>query len=302
MKRSGFTIIRNGDSLGYPWQASLRSLAPLVDELVIAHGDSTDMTGESLRKLAAELPCPVRIIDSPWDAASQKGGFELARQTNIALAACSHDVCFYLQSDEVLHEDDYPRLRADLDRFETDADVDALALTWVHFYGNFETVAHSRAWYRREIRVVKRSHGLRSLGDAQSFRIPLASGGWKKARAALSPARCLHYGWARPPKVMAQKTEALDRLWHGAGRDGSHAAENIYKMQYGLRPYSGTHPAVMREHVESFRREFPNFDPFRSQRMRWNVKALRAWSADLIESLCGWRPAEFTNYASLKRY
>ena len=39
---SGFTFIRNGVELGFPFEASMRSLLPLVDEFVIAVGRSQD--------------------------------------------------------------------------------------------------------------------------------------------------------------------------------------------------------------------------------------------------------------------
>ncbi|MBS1984553.1 MAG: hypothetical protein JST16_10305 [Bdellovibrionales bacterium] len=299
--RSGFTIIKNGDSLGYPWTESIRSLAPLVDEIVVAHGDSTDSTGATLRALAAELACPLVIVESSWDASNTRGGSELARQTNIALDACRHDVCFYLQSDEVLADTDTEQLRADLVRFESDPSVDALALTWVHFYGTFDTYVHSKRWYRREVRVIKKSRGLRSYGDAQGFRIARSST-WTKPRAALSRARCLHYGWVRPPEVMARKSETLDRLWHGSAKDGTHVPALIYPPVYGLRPFTGTHPAVMRERIAQFKRDFPNFDPFGGYSAPVDGEFLRLYFTDIIESLTGWRPGEFRNYRLCKRY
>ncbi len=40
MKISGFTFIRNGDKLYYPVQESIRSVLEIVDEFVVALGDS----------------------------------------------------------------------------------------------------------------------------------------------------------------------------------------------------------------------------------------------------------------------
>jgi hypothetical protein len=296
--RSGFSIVKNGDSLGYPYLEALRSLAPPVDELVVAHGDSSDGTLGSLEKLAHDLPCPLRIIDSPWDPQNTRGGSELSRQTNIALAACQNEVCVYIQGDELYPERDFELIREDLERFEHDPKVDALAFRWVHFYGNFRTIVHSRRWYRREMRAIKRSRGLRSYGDAQGFRIPQPGGGWKKPRAALSRGRVFHYGWVRPPVVMAQKSEVLDRLWHGNARDGSHHAESAYVAQYGLREFKEAHPKLMLERVEAL----GDFDPFRDQTTPRNLDYWRMATTDLIERATGWRPGEFKNYASLKKY
>ena len=36
MKISGFTFLRHGQKLGYPFDASIRSILPLVDEFIIA--------------------------------------------------------------------------------------------------------------------------------------------------------------------------------------------------------------------------------------------------------------------------
>ena len=300
--RSGFSIVRNGDSLGYPWRESLRSLAPLVDEIVVAHGDSTDTTLASLEILAKELPCPLRILNSPWDPANTKGGSELARQSNIALAACAHEICVYIQGDEVLHEKEYTQLRADLERFEKDEDVDGLTLEWIHFYGTFENVVRSRRWYRREVRAVKKSRGLQSYGDAQGFRIPTGDGKWTKPRTALSTAHCLHYGWVRPPEVMARKSQALDRLWHGSARDGTHDPKGAFPPHFGMHRYQGSHPQVMRARIEAFHKDFPNYNPFAGAEVPRDGKYWSLKLTDLVESLTGWRPGEFKNYRLVKIY
>jgi hypothetical protein len=48
MKVSGFTILRQTVRLGYPFTESIRSLLPLVDELVVGVGDGDDGTWEAV--------------------------------------------------------------------------------------------------------------------------------------------------------------------------------------------------------------------------------------------------------------
>ena len=120
---SGFSIVRNAIQYGYPVAESLRSLAPLVDELVVAVGRSDDDTLGLVRSL--DIP-HLRIIETEWDASLRRGGQVLAQQTNLALSHCRHPWAFYLQADEVLHEDDTPALLASLDRWYDNADTDAL--------------------------------------------------------------------------------------------------------------------------------------------------------------------------------
>ena len=44
MQVSGFSFIRNGTLLGYPYLESLRSLLPLCDEVIVAVGQGQDDT------------------------------------------------------------------------------------------------------------------------------------------------------------------------------------------------------------------------------------------------------------------
>jgi hypothetical protein len=44
MKVSGFTFLRNGQRLGCPFAAPIRSILPLVNEFVIALGPCDDDT------------------------------------------------------------------------------------------------------------------------------------------------------------------------------------------------------------------------------------------------------------------
>lgn len=296
--RSGFSLIKNGEKRGDPYKESLISLSPLVDEIVISVGDNTDSTREELLKLAPKLACKLVIIDSPWDPKNTKGGLELSRQSNIALNHCQHEVCLYIQADEVLHEDDYPIFKRDLERFELDSEVDALAFEWIHFYGDFNTYVESRQWYRREIRAIKKSKGLKSYGDAQGFRIFESENVWKKPRAALSEARYLHYGWVRPPKVMAQKSEDLDRLWHGSQNDGKHNEENVYPPLFGMKPFQKTHPAIMKQRIE----EYKDFHPLRGKVPTKNKRYWRLWADAQFEKLTGYRMGEYKNYSQLKKY
>ena len=51
MKISGFTFIRNGNEIGYPFVPAIRSLLPLCDEVIVNVPRSTDGTLESVRAI-----------------------------------------------------------------------------------------------------------------------------------------------------------------------------------------------------------------------------------------------------------
>ena len=139
---------------------------------------------------------------------------------------------------------------------------------------------------------------MKSYGDAQGFRIPQPNGTWTKAQAALSQAEMYHYGWVRPPETMAKKSEALDRFWHGHARDGTHTAENVYPVLFGMRRFEGSHPQHMHTRVEAHK----NFDPFLGQEPPKNLSYLRNVLSNWIEEVSGWRIGEFKNFRLRKKY
>ena len=105
MRVSGFTICRNAVKFNYPVVESIQSILPLCDEFVVNVGDSQDATPEVIRSLKDSR---IRIIENAWDLS--RGRDVLCEQTNLALKQCRGDWAFYLQSDEVVHQDDLPRL------------------------------------------------------------------------------------------------------------------------------------------------------------------------------------------------
>lgn len=237
---SGFSIVRNAVKFGYPVAESLRSIAPLVDEIVVAVGRSEDDTLDLVRTL--ELP-QLRIVETVWDDALREGGQVLAQQTNIALSHCRCPWAFYLQADEVIHEDDHPRIRAALARWGDDPGVDALRFRFLHFEGTYAYVNYVR--YRKQCRIVRNNGEIRSVGDAAGF--GRADGAPLRVRR--TRARVFHYGWARAPEQLRKKTLAFQRLYHDddayiAERWGQVPAEYLSDVDIAFR-FRGTHPAVM---------------------------------------------------------
>jgi glycosyltransferase involved in cell wall biosynthesis len=240
---SGFSIVRNAVRYGYPVLESLRSLLPLVEELVVAVGNSDDGTPELVRSLGDPR---LVVLDTVWDDSQRAGGRELARQTNLALQRCRHPWAFYLQADEVLHEDDYPRIAAALERHGAAA-VDALSFRFIHFEGTYDYVNVVR--YRKQCRLVRNDGRLASAGDAAGF----ARTDGRKLSVRRSGARVFHYGWARAPEAMRRKLVAFQKLYSPDDRAIERrwrdvADEHLTDVDIAFR-FRGTHPAVMRERV-----------------------------------------------------
>ena len=117
MKVSGFTFLRNGQRLGYPFVESIRSVLPLVDEFVIALGPCDDETEAMVRAIG---DAKIRIIPTHWNEHLRSDysvkGFVFGQQKSIALFNCTGHWAFYLEADEVLHEGDLPKIRSAMER------------------------------------------------------------------------------------------------------------------------------------------------------------------------------------------
>lgn len=286
MKISGFTVIRNGVLMGYPVVESIRSLLPLVDEFVVGVGQSDDNTRAVIEGIGDPK---IRIFDSHWDTKKTKGGLILSEKTNEALARCSHDWCFYLQADEVVHEADLPTIHRAIEAADKDPQVQGLLFQYVHFYGSYSVVAGSRRWYRNEVRVVRKSSGIQSHNDAQGFRINGAKPLVRKAGA-----RIFHYGWVKPPKKMGEKSALLSRWWHGSKMDRDFD-DFQYDRQYGLRPFQGSHPRVMADLVAA---QDWTFD-FTRRLSDWTLKDVNLAASDAFEKAFGHRIGEYKPYRLL---
>lgn len=244
MKISGFTFIRNGLSLGYPFVPAIRSLLPLCDEIIVNVPRSTDDTLGAVRAIGDSR---IRIIETLWDPSEFAPGRILSHHTNLALDECTGDWCVYIQGDEVLHEDSIPALRASMERDLTNPAIQGLLVDYTHFYGSYWTEVYSFGWYYKEVRVVRRSRNTRSVGDAQGFRTKVG----EKLRVKNSGGRYFHYCCALHPDVVRDKRANLGLLLGGEEGAQRHkqAPPGYYDDDQKVRPFKGTHPSVMREVV-----------------------------------------------------
>jgi len=251
---SGFTVIRNAVLMGYPVVEAIRSILPIVDEYIVAVGAGDDTTRELIASIDS---AKIRIVDTVWDRSRNTGGHMLAEKTNEALAMCRGTWCFYLQADELVHERDLPVIRKACEQLRDDARVEALLFRYTHFYGSFSIIATAHNWYRNEVRIVRNGIGARSIGDAQSFVIAD-----HKPRVVRSGATILHYGWAKRPERMGRKMARFHYWYFGLAEEKTDDAAFTFRQMYGLRPFTGSHPASMRDLVAAQDWEFtPQFTP-----------------------------------------
>jgi len=244
MKVSGFTFLRNGQRLGYPFVASIRSILPLVDEFVIALGPCDDDTEKMVREIGDPK---IRIIPTQWNERMRGdysvGGFVYGQQKSIALFNCTGDWAFYLEADEVVHENDLPKIRAAMEKHLDDPRVEALAFDYLHFYGNQNTIAWSPGWYRSEVRILRNT--IPAWGPEGLFFVVLDTHKrGRYPRAAHTGATIYHYGWVRNEAEMNLKLSKVQKYWTNAPA----AAVDYSKIDASvLKFFSGTHPTVIQD-------------------------------------------------------
>ncbi len=303
LKISGFTLVRNGTRFDYPYLESLRSLLPLVDELVINVGIGDDDTLNRVRAFAEkEGKGVVKIFENDWqldNPEKKKGGLILSEQTNLALSQTKGDWCIYLQADEVLHEADYGKIRSAIEQSHSRSEVEGILFDYLHFYGSFDVIQQTRSAYRREVRAIRRSSGAISIGDAQSFRKENGD----KLAVVRSGARIFHYGWVRTPDAMREKTFFLDQLYHGdptpenARKGIPHTGDNYrYKRMWGLKPYKDVHPHVMEDRI---RTKGWHWD-LKNSPLVYSAEDLKKIVLDTFEKLTGVRLFEYRSYRLIR--
>ncbi|MDZ7738156.1 MAG: glycosyltransferase family 2 protein [Bacteroidales bacterium] len=263
MTISGFSMAKNADKLGYPVKEAVLSILPLVDEFVFALGDcdSDDKTRELLESIDSDK---LKIIDTVWDLEKYPRGMEHAHQSDIAKEHCSGDWLFYVQADEIVHEDDLPLIRKRCEELVDDREVEGLLFRYRHFWGDYDHYHFSHTWYKDEIRIIRNDPDIHSWESAQSFRrIPDFDGlnyrqqkGTYKLKVARVNAYIYHYGWVKPPNIMRTKSRALTRIHHSEQKVKDLEKKNYFDFNYGdlskLQIFKGKHPEVMHERIKKF--------------------------------------------------
>lgn len=291
MKISGFIIIRNAVINDYPVTEAIRSILPMVDEMIVSIGDSEDDTLGLIQSISSDK---IRIVHSVWDPALRKGGAVLAAETDKAFAHISPDSdwAFYIQADEVVHEKYHPVILEATIKYKDQKEVEGLLFKYTHFYGTYNYVGDSRKWYNREIRLIRNDKSIHSYKDAQGFRKD-----GRKLNVKLIDAYIYHYGWVKSPKQMLQKQKNLGKFWRSDEEWQQFLTESDFwdfSNEFdSLAKFTGTHPAVMHDRIK---------------KQNWNIEmdisrkrfSFKNRLLYYIEKTTGKRLFDYKNYKILK--
>jgi hypothetical protein len=292
MKVAGFSFIRNAIKYDYPILEAITSILPICDEFVIAVGNSDDTTLELIRSIKSDK---IKIVETIWDDSLREGGKVLAIETDKAKSFISKDIdwCFYIQGDECVHEKYLDTVLAEMKKHLANKNVEGLLFDYKHFYGSYDYFAHSRNWYRKEIRVVRNLPTISSYRDAQGFRL-----NGRKLRVKPIKAEIYHYGWVKPPEGYLLKVKDFNKLWHSDETLKENKEFNIDSFEFHnagkLFHYNESHPLAMKNRIENKNWKF-DFDPTKIK----TKQKLKHTFLDYIEKWTKYRFFEYKNYTKI---
>lgn len=290
---SGLSFIRNGIALGYPFVEAIRSILPLVDEMVVVVGESTDGSREAIEAIGDPK---IRIIDSVWPPRITPKASVLTHQTNLGLLHCRGDWVVYVQGNELFHERDLPKLRTMMTEHLDNPEVEGLLIERLVFFGDYRHFIRTYPdRFKYVVRAFKPWLGVYSITTAMNFAV------FDKYGERGRPLRSLdtgidmfRYGKLLTPEAMTYKLRnAPHKL---CGDDVNFVADEYYQWlpRDCVRPYTGSHPAVMEARIAAHTMHLDLDDP------RWRTQPTRKERTRLLETafyrrfgLPKWRPGRY---------
>ncbi len=291
MKIAGFTIIKNAVTNDFPIVEAIGSILPVVDEMIVLMGDSSDETTALIEAIGDPK---IKIHHSVWNKNLRKGGAVLADETDKAFALVGDEYtwAFYIQGDEVVHEKYHATIRTACEKYASDTEVQGLLFKYKHFYGTYDYVGDSRKWYANEIRIIRNNKAISAYRDAQGFRI-----GRTKLPVACVDASIYHYGWVKSPAQMRKKLKESSVYWND---DTAMEKIKLSPEDYdftgfdSLEKFTGTHPRVMVDRIQ--KKNWVIDVDLSQKKFSFKNKCLY-----YFEKFTGIRPFDFKNYKIIRK-
>lgn len=190
-------VIKNGVKQGYCFWESLLSCLPFADHIFISDGFSDDGTYDYLIKFKNKYEdlVPITLTQDKWEDTSFHGE-EIANVSNKIISGVTGDWIYYLQADEVIHEDSVEHIKhiATLDRFNS------VSFPFYHFIRGWEP---SEEGYTESIRMIRNGRNSYLMGDAWNFEgeiNPICPAGH-------SPQPIFHFAWVFPKQNDVKQIE-----------------------------------------------------------------------------------------------
>lgn len=202
MRISLYTCVRNGLYFDYHVVEMVKHHLPLVDEIVIFDGNSTDGTREALEHIDPK----VKVFSEDWGEPDGEEWF--ANFKNVARQRCSGDWCILLDPDEFIPEWEFERIRQCISK----SVQPIIRLDWIHFYGNyrvFNANPGKKRWAEFKYQVHRNEPGMFVWGDGSNVKL-----NGESYDSSVAPERfiCHHFGLVRWSSRLRQKLRIVGRI------------------------------------------------------------------------------------------
>lgn len=129
---SGYTTTHNCISQKYPFEASISSLLGFCDQVVVVDGGSTDGTVQKLEEMAAQdSRLIIHVQKRDWD--SKRFAVFDGLQKALGRALCTGEFCWQQDSDEIVHQKDYKKIKQLVKQLPKTMDL--VSLPVIEFWG-----------------------------------------------------------------------------------------------------------------------------------------------------------------------
>ncbi len=244
MKLSGCTFVRDGDLFGYPYLESINCLLNICDEVVVVVGNCSD---DTLKNIKSIKDSKLKIIETVWNENMQDRGFVYSEQKMIAQYSCIGDWVLYLECDEIIHEQDYSKIRQTLHNNLDNKDVEAFVFNYIHFYGTPDYVISSAHWYKKAPRIIRNS--IRTFAPDGLFWVVMEknrSGRFPRSKSI--DCNMFHYGHVRSIESHQKKLQAIPQYWKQQPQKFA-GYGNVYKGF--INKFCGSHPEIIKEWLQN---------------------------------------------------
>tara|TARA_B100000700_G_scaffold66069_1_gene72907 strand:- start:14617 stop:16545 length:1929 start_codon:yes stop_codon:yes gene_type:complete len=134
---SGYTTTKDCLSQNYPFEQSITSLIGFCDQVVVVDGGSTDGTWERLVELAKSHES-LLVHREERDWSSNRSAVFDGQQKALARSLCTSDFCWQQDVDEVVHENDYDKIKNLVHQLPKG--IELVALPVIEYWGGPEKV------------------------------------------------------------------------------------------------------------------------------------------------------------------
>ncbi len=160
---SGFMIVKDVLSQGYPFVEAIASVLSICDELLVSDGHSADGTYEVLEKIA-NVNSKVKIYRTNWQG--KKDITTLTDATNEVRSKCKYEYIFSVQANEIIHEQSAPIIKSLPNMF---TDVDNFSFSYLQLLNKYKLTEEFRLRFSKNLPGIVAVCDAWRLGTTKAF-------------------------------------------------------------------------------------------------------------------------------------